>query len=136
MSRPAVIAIGAGDTLDLPAHHPLSGIRIFHVDVGLVGRRPGDAISFSIATRKSGDIIPFLRSCSSGECDLMLMEDLNDSWSVKFIAEKKVRLSVPIGQMSQGEALDRAKALVEAMQTAKGVVYADEPRPDHVPSLC
>lgn len=136
MGRSAVIAIGAGDVVDLPAQHPLSGIRIFNVDVGLVDRRAGDAISFSIASRKGRDIIPFLRSCSSGECDLMLKEDLNDSWSVIFIAEEKVRLSVPIGQMSQDEALDRARALVEALQTANGVVYADEPRPDHPPSFC
>ncbi len=136
MSSQAVIAIGAGEMIDLPPQHPLNGMRVYNIDVGLVGRRPGQAISFTIATRKSGDIIPFLRACSSGECELILMDADNDNWSVNFVAQKKIRLSVPIGQMNQEQALNTAHALVDAMQTARGIVYADEPQHDNNLSLC
>lgn len=129
MSAVPVIAIGAGELVELAPSNPLYGIRRFTVDVGLPGRRPGEAVSFSLVTRTAAEIVPFLRVCAAS-CDVRIVEVGASEWAMQFVSPGGLHLVVQFGKRDVDEAIDVAGAFLNGVQTGREVIYAAEPAAD------
>lgn len=123
MTSRAVIAVGIGERIDTSVHPEYDGLHRFDIDVGIKGRRDGLAVSFPVVTRHSKNIIPFLRDCASGRYGVQMVHTETEGWCLNFVRSNRLYLSVPLGVMSEEDALQTSENVLAALRSAPGIHY-------------